>query len=1146
MREVSPLEHRVPTRRMPPLTIVSSDRPTTLIEQLALDLGRAPLGPFSDETIIVQSRGTERWIRHDLARRHGCAASLRFPFAASFFRALATSLSTEDEQPNESDRVSSALTRREDDAFARDTLTWRILDLLENGLAREQGFEPLRAFVGDPADHDTRKLLGLARTVAGRFSEYQLYRPDLLLAWESGDDETDAHDGPARWQARLWRRLCASHAPDDHIARLYIEAIDLLNAATAPPPNLPSRLSVFGVNTLPPVFVRLLHAVARHLPVRVYLQSPPRDTWSVLPTVDDECTPTSADNPLFATFGGVVRQFMVLLEQHAPAGTPVVWDEHHGADAGAASSVLAHLQSDIRSGIHRGPDVGLATPISLDGTTRDDSLAIHRCHSPMREMEVLRDQLLAAFAGDPTLRPHDVLLLVTDIATYAPFVEAVFGVGEPSLPFIPHRIADRPIVQESRIADAALRLLRLVGARWTAAEVIEMLDLPAVQRAAGIPDGATGQIVRWIEETHIRWGRDGAMRREIFGLPAVEANSWRAGIDRLLMGYATGRTEDLVADVLPYSGDTVGDPATLGAFAQFTERLFDTLTDWRTPRLLAEWSVALRSAFTTLLATEDDDEERELETVLAAVDALATMETDGHCARALELPVVRDWLEQVLDDDAITSGFLSGGMTVCALQPMRLVPHRIVAIAGLDDATFPRGHHRPAFDMMATSTRDGDRNRRADDRQLFLDTLLATEQRLILSYVAASAKTNAERAASVVVAELLDVVDRSFVSPSLDAKGRPLPARARIEVKHRLQPFSPAYFTGDDGGDVALPRLFSYSRVNASALASVAAGERERDAPFITGPLVALDAAPPARELRLEDLVACWTNPSRFFCDRALGIRLPGEQDALDECEPMTVNQLDRYKVHDVMLRRHLAGKRVPARERAEAMALGNLPSGALAGVWFDTLDAELATMLASLGTLAFEEPHAISVLGATWTLSGRIEGITGDGRLQVRAAKCNPKDRIRAWITHLALTAAHGPVTTRLIGKDGAWAFGEVAEPLSVLEALVEGYRAALQEPLPFFTQASYCFADCTYAYEQAATGGKATRRTKSPMDAARDGYDGSEFGDWKTGDRADAYVALCWRDREPLVQLAEQFAQRSMAFWRPALAAMTKGGDE
>ncbi|PYP75923.1 MAG: hypothetical protein DMD35_19935, partial [Gemmatimonadetes bacterium] len=594
------------------------------------------------------------------------------------------------------------------------------------------------------------------------------------------------------------------------------------------------------MNTLPPVFVQLLHAVARHIPVRLYLQAPPRESWSS----------SAAPNPLWATFGRVTREFASLLETHAPSGIPLAWEEHHRAND-HAGTILSRLQSDIRLGIQRGSERALAAPIALSAHTVDDSLAVHRCHSPMREMEVLRDQLLAAFAADPTLRPHDVLLLLPDVATYAPFVDAMFGVGEPGLPYIAHRIADRPIAQESRLADAALRILRLVGARWTSAEVVELLDMPAVQRAAGIPDGATSRILQWIEETNIRWGRDGAMRSEIFGLPKIEANSWRAGVDRLLMGYATGPMTDLVDDILPHAGHTIGDPATLGAFSAFTEGLFDTLAGWRTPRSLVAWSAELRTAFTTLLAPDGDDEERELEIVLSAVGALATVETNAECDRAFELPVVRDWLEQMLGDDSLSSGFLSGGMTVCALKPMRVVPHRIVVIAGLDDATFPRGHQRPAFDLMTAEHRDGDRDRRADDRQLFLDMLLATEERLILSYVARSAKTNAERAVSVVVAELLDVIDTSFVHPDPDTR-----ARAMVEVSHRLQPFAREYFTPDAGTS----RLFSYSAVNARALSRAALGAGRAQMPFVAGPLPISEGAI-SSEVRLDDLVACWTNP---------------------------------------------------------------------------------------------------------------------------------------------------------------------------------------------------------------------------------------------------------------------------------------------
>ena len=1093
---------------VPPLTIVSSDQPGALIEQLALDLANAPLAPFDEETIVVQSRGTERWIRHELARRHGCAAGLYFPFAASFFRKLAESLTSAG--ADERSGVARASTSRIDDAFGRNALTWQIYDLLEGGLCNEAGFETLLSFVTEPFGRDTRKTLGLARVLAGRYSEYQLYRPDVLQQWERESPDAD------NWQATLWRCICAGNATSCHSATQDRQAADVLFGADHGSVKLPERLSVFGVNTLPPIYVELLHAVARHIPVRVYLQAPPRETWA-----------GDRRNPLFTSFGCVVREFVELLETHAPGDAPVQWEERRAGVVHSPPAILAQLQADVRDGIERGPEPGASPRIELSADTRDDSLALHRCHSPMREMEVLRDQLLAAFAADPTLRPHDVLLLVPEVATYAPFVDAVFGVGEPDLPRIPYRIADRAVAQESRVADAALRILRLVGARWTAGEIVELLDLAPVRRAGGFPDDGAARILHWIEETRIRWGRDGAMRYEQFDLPAVEANSWRAGIDRLLMGYATGRTNDLVADVLPCAGDTIGDPATLGAFSRFIETLFDTLAGWRSARPLAEWADELRSAFTTLLCAEDDDEERELDVVLRAVAGLSSAELGGDAARTVELPVVRDWLEEQLGVELTSAGFLSGGMTVGALHPMRVVPHRIVAIAGLDDVSFPRNTSRPAFDLLAGGKkRLGDRDRRADDRQLFLDTLLATREKLILSCVARSPQTNAERATSVVVAELLDVVDRTFVLSSGER------ARTAVEVEHRLQPFSPAYFTGGPTS-----RLFSFSRANARALSAMTAAERNGAVPFVSSPLVVDEEA--TRAIALEDLIACWSNPSRFFCERTLDVRLPGMVAPLTECEPMTVNQLDRYKVHDDMLRRHLKGGRTPERERREMSALGQLPSGALCGVWFDHLDDELGELLARLGEVTLEDPVHAEVNGDRWTLRGRVEGITGSGRLQVRPATWKPADLIRGWITHLVLST-YGPTVTTVVATNDSFVFGEVEEPISLLEELVQGYRAALREPIPFFTQASHAYAK--RAMELVLN----PNLKLSALDKARSALDGSDFGDYATGDLDDAYVALCWRGRDPLDDALAEFEQRATAFWSPAMSAMRDAGGE
>ena len=60
---------------------------------------------------------------------------------------------------------------------------------------------------------------------------------------------------------------------------------------------------------------------------------------------------------------------------------------------------------------------------------RDDdrSLELHIAHSPLREVEILHDQLLARFAVEPELTPDQVVVLTPDIERYAPYIEAVFA-----------------------------------------------------------------------------------------------------------------------------------------------------------------------------------------------------------------------------------------------------------------------------------------------------------------------------------------------------------------------------------------------------------------------------------------------------------------------------------------------------------------------------------------------------------------------------------------------------------------------------------------------------------------------------------------------------------------------------------------------
>ena len=145
------------------------------------------------------------------------------------------------------------------------------------------------------------------------------------------------------------------------------------------------------------------------------------------------------------------------------------------------------------------------------------------------------------------------------------------------------------------------------------------------------------------------------------------------------------------------------------------------------------------------------------------------------------------------------ANFRTGHLTMCTMVPMRSVPHRVVCLLGLDDGVFPRQTHVDGDDVLARSPRVGERDPRSEDRQLFLDAVLAAEERLVVLYTGADERTGAERPPAVPLGELLDLLPD-------------------VVVRHPLQPFDARNFVADALGE---PGPFSFDRAARSGAAAL-------------------------------------------------------------------------------------------------------------------------------------------------------------------------------------------------------------------------------------------------------------------------------------------------------------------------------------
>jgi exodeoxyribonuclease V gamma subunit len=760
----------------------------------------------------------------------------------------------------------------------------------------------------------------------------------------------------------------------------------------------------------------------------------------------------------------------------------------------AATPVLARLQADVRA--DRSPP-GPPLPGQDDARPAldpgDRSVQVHACHGRARQVEVVRDAILHLLEEDPSMEPRDVIVMCPDIETFAPLIQATFGAGEVSdedddfdippaeagPPDLRVRLADRALRQTNPVLGVVAQLIDLAEQRLTASQVLDLAGREPVRRRFRFDDDDLARIQGWVAASGIRWGLD-ADHRAPYKLGRLAAGTWRAGLDRVLVGVTMSEDgQRLFEGVLPLDDVESGSIEVAGRFAEFVDRLRAALDALSTPKTIDAWAAAIGTAADALTSTTPSEawQRSELQRMLDAVVTEATVGGEVHTT-SLALPEVRALLAERLQGRPTRANFRTGHLTICTLVPMRSVPHRVVCLLGMDDGVFPRKAPRDGDDLTLDDAHVGDRDPRTEDRQMLLDALLAATDRLVVTYTGNDERTNTPRPAAVPVGELLDVIDDTVRTDDGAA-------RERVRVRHPLQPFDPRNFGG--------PEPWSFDRVMLHGARALTGGRAEPP-PFLPGPL----PPEPKALVELEDLVRFVQHPVRAFLRQRLGIGVGDFSDELDDALPVELDKLEEWGVGQRLLDARLAGVGIDAALAAE-VSRGTLPPGALAqpviaGVR-PTVEDIATHAQATLPTGA--EPGSVDVkvaLADGRSMSGTVPGVCGNVLRTATYSRVNARHRLASWVRTLALTAAHPerPFEAVAVGRAASGAsknarvtsarvpaLGPDASTrrelaLRHLATLVDLYDRGMREPLPLAVQASAAYAQAADAGKNAEAAGR------------------------------------------------------------------------
>jgi exodeoxyribonuclease V gamma subunit len=1076
---------------MPGIHLYTSNRLEKLADALSQVFERPLSSPLIPEFIMIQSLGMKRWLSLELARRFGVWAHCRFLFPNEVIREVFEAL------------LPGVPRGR---FLEPEIMTWKIMRHLPR-IVKKPGFRSLKNYFGE--EMLSLKTYQLSAQIANVFDQYLTYRPEMILSWEGGKD----HD----WQAELWRAI-VNGSPLQHPPALresFLRAIQNPSGLSAD--SLPERISIFGVSALPPFHMEVVMALSEHLDVNIFHLNPSREYWAeVLSEREiDRKTYRGADgslsaqdlhfekgNSLLASMGQLGRDFLSLIVDYNPIEESLF--EEPGYD-----SLLHAIQSDILNLVDRGDATGAVkgAPIPEDRILSDTSIRISSCHGPMREVEVLYDYLLDLFNREYELKPSEILIMTPDIETYTPYIQAVFNATADEKLRIPFTIAGRHFRHESRMVDAFMAVLELIGSRFEVDRILDILGCDDVRRRFDLLPGDMELIRRWVRDTRISWGIDGTDRSRR-GLPDFRENTWRAGVERLLLGYAMpGRGEALFNGILPYDNIEGGETIVLGKCISFIETLFASVSSLEGTHSLIVWAETLLTLLESLFLANDEtgNDVQMIRNVLQRLPSIVE-ESDFH--EEIDLTVVRSFLEHSLSRETTKGGFITGGVTFCPMLPMSGIPFRVIAMIGMDDCIFPRASVTPGFDRIPEDPRRGDRSLRDEDRYLFLESILSARERLYISYTGQGIQDNSRIPPSVVVSELLDYIEGFQVS------GRSI--RDHVFTEHRLQGFSAGYFRDDE-------ELFSYSEENFQAC-RVALADRRKPDPFITGDLPPLEGD--ERVLPLQDLIQFFLNPAKYLLTRRLGIRMDDRSSSIERREPIRLHWLDRYRLEQQICERFLNNRDIESLYHI-SRAEGILPHGKIGEYSFRSLLPDIEWFSRRVRSYMSGErlkPIEVDLDISGYRLIGTIDDIWGRGMLQFRYARGGARDRLRAWIMHLAFNASSDeaqPLKSFLVCKDHLWETGMISESREILGSLISIYSAGITGVLCFFPETSL-------EYARAVQGGAL------PADALRKAMRIWEGSDYSRGEGQDPYYELLFRERP----LGEEFADISQRVYKPLLA--------
>ena len=988
-----------------------------LFSALSDRLSKEDTGVFLPRRVVTQTDGINNWIRYRYAEQAGITANLQFTKTSDIIYQIFRWLKP-DAPP----------------ALDRSSMVWLVYQCLQEEEFITRFPEKAAYTTKDPV-----KQIALAMQMADLFDQYQVYRHDLITKWNDAATKKEIIND---WQQYLWT-VIKNKIGDRFLDRPQISV--QLRAALTDPENhtiirqrMP-QLHFFGIAIITPYYLELFRLLSSIIDIHFYLLNPcPDQPWmdsvteKQIASIRSGKKQTIPDdyllkgNDLLLHWGKVLKEsFYLLVERDEFVNAYNVLEQD------IPFSAEANLLQKIKADIYINASQENRLQINQEDI-RDRTVLINGCYTPVREVEVLYNFLIQRLGNQSDQHPagvKDIIVLVSDIDAYAPIIHAVFR-NAPV--YLPYTIADESIVAGNTIFSALKEILEINIETFKSEEVLSLLESPFVKDHFGFKDIDT--IRDAVREAAIYFGTSFVVSdAERYRHSEAWMVGWEYGLKKIIYGLCiSGEPEYNDGSDLLYPLDTAegADMDQRIRLLHFFQVLREQLLARKEERTLSEWADYLSGLMLALVVNPETEDEPDYPRFVSLIEEWKLLGEESR--EKISFEVFRYAFFNHLEQEKRSKRFAGTGITFCSLVPMRSIPHRIVAMLGMNFNKFPRNEQQLSFNIITEKGKErvGDRNVRENDKHLFLETLLSAEEAFYISYIARDQRDGSVLPPSSLIDQFIDYVARGM---NEDADS----LRKKWINIHPLHGFSSQY----DG-----VRYISYLNDELFQSRLPDSGDQSKVPVFDFS------------EINLKQLVSFMGNPPKLFLNKAMNVYYHDEEALLSEHEPFEMDALQEWGLKSELFEKILYGDGFADEETEKKLIQrlkqsGRIPLAGVGKIYYESIREELKPYEMIFNDVVAGRKQTsveikLPVDGSV--LRGKINNFYENVLVYVCDSSSVSKHLIRAWIPYLGLLASGYKADFSFIYKKDGELFVEqleagsisAKEALTVLQKIAADYR--------------------------------------------------------------------------------------------------------